>query len=155
MNAIPGNFPCAPARWITTSCASLRSWKLCIERRNREHLLSWNNKQIYVQPSGSANFIFTSRSPPYRLINMNATQKPGRKVFQQRFWIRITYWNALFSWLLLEFLVDQIDPFHGFPWWNWRQASGEHVWGMMVSLRTKHWGWDVWYKVKNIFDWYI
>lgn len=95
MNAIPGNFPCAPARWITTSCVSLRSWKLCIERRNREHLLSWNNKQIYVQPSGSANFIFTSRSPPYRLINMNATQKPGRKVFQKRFWIRINLLKRL------------------------------------------------------------
>jgi len=75
----------------------LRSWKLCIERRNRKNFLSWNSKQIHVEPSGLANFIFTSWSPPYQLIDMNATQTPERKLLQQRLWIRIAWLIGLIA----------------------------------------------------------
>ena len=79
-------------------------------------------------------------------------------MFQLRFWIRITLLIGLIG--LIALATPRVPrccnrSFSQFALMELTSVSGEHVWGMMrVSCSTKHWGWDVWYKLKNIFDWY-
>ena len=95
MNAITGKFPCAPARWIKTSCVSLRNWNFVskggIGSIFYREITSKYMSNLQVRPTSFSHRDHHNTGSSTWTQHNNAL----RKVFQQRFWIRIKLLKGL------------------------------------------------------------